>query len=126
MNSYGLVRLSKAPIQNGVAVNFSIAQNYYVKGESFTDFWQCVAFGKVGEQLLNVKKGHRIYIASAEFRNNNYEKDGIMRYNTQIVVHRFEYIEPKQEFTSNEAKQVYEETRERKYEPLDIPENLPF
>ena len=124
MNAYGLVRLTKDPEQTGVTVKFTVAQNRIVKGEQFVDFWNCVAFKGTGDAILNnVHKGQRINITSGEFHNNNYTKDGVQYYGTQLIVNRFDFIEPKQ--PNAEIPRPNDNNQVRP--PIDVSESdLPF
>ena len=81
--------------------NFTIAVPRKKKDE--TDFIRCVAFGKTGEVISeNLLKGQRIAI-SGSLRTNNYEKDGIKRYSTDVVVEMFDFIETKKATETNEG-----------------------
>jgi single-strand DNA-binding protein len=81
--------------------NFAVNRRFKKEGEPDADFFTCVAFGKIAEtfQKCNVGKGTKLLI-EAEVRNNNYEKDGVKHYGTQIVVNSFEFCESK---ASNDA-----------------------
>lgn len=58
------------------------------------DFINIVAFGETGVTLGKfVKKGHRVLI-QGHIQTGSYEKDGKKVYTTDIVVDRFEFIEP--------------------------------
>lgn len=76
--------------------NFAVNRRFKKEGEPDADFFTCVAFGKIAEtfQKCNVGKGTKLLL-EAEVRNNNYEKDGVKHYNTQIVVNTFEFCESK-------------------------------
>ena len=106
MNSVNLIgRMTADPelkIIGEISIcNFTIAVPRKKKDE--TDFIRCVAFGKTGEVISeNLLKGQRIAI-SGSLRTNNYEKDGIKRYSTDIVVEMFDFIETKKATETNEG-----------------------
>lgn len=59
------------------------------------DFIQCVAFGRRAETLERyVRKGHKIQI-TGRIQTGSYEKDGVKRYTTDVIVQEFEFLEPK-------------------------------
>ncbi len=60
-----------------------------------TSWHRCVAFGKTAE-IINehFTKGRKILI-EGRLRYGSYEKDGIKRYTTEIVIDRFEFVEKK-------------------------------
>ena len=76
--------------------NFAVNRRFKKEGEQDADFFTCVAFGKIAETLEKcaVSKGTKLLI-EGEVRNNNYEKDGVMRYGTQVKVDSFEFCESK-------------------------------
>ena len=76
--------------------NFAVNRRFKKEGEQDADFFTCVAFGKIAETLekCTVGKGTKLLI-EGEVRNNNYEKDGVMRYGTQVKVDSFEFCESK-------------------------------
>ena len=76
--------------------NFAVNRRFKKEGDPDADFFTCVAFGKIAETLEKcaVSKGTKLLI-DGEVRNNNYEKDGVMKYNTQVVVNSFEFCESK-------------------------------
>lgn len=76
--------------------NFAVNRRFKKEGEQDADFFTCVAFGKIAETLekCSVSKGTKLLI-EGEVRNNNYEKDGVKRYGTQVVVSSFEFCESK-------------------------------
>ena len=95
MRVYGIVRIAKSiTYQNGVA-KFTIAHNDYKKEGHF---FNAVAFKGTGEVIFNnCKVGDRIFI-DGEILNNNYDKeDGTKIYQNQVVIHRFEFIEKKEQ-----------------------------
>lgn len=76
--------------------NFAVNRRFKRDGDPDADFFTCVAFGKIAETLekCSVAKGTKLLI-EGEVRNNNYEKDGVKHYNTQVKVDSFEFCESK-------------------------------
>lgn len=77
--------------------SFSIAvdRRFKSEGQPEADFFTCVTFGKQAEFVEKyLKKGTKILL-SGQMQNNNYEKDGVKHYNTQIVVDEIEFAESK-------------------------------
>ena len=76
--------------------NFAVNRRFKKEGEQDADFFTCVAFGKIAEtfEKCAVSKGTKLLI-EGEVRNNNYEKDGVKHYSTQVVVNSFEFCESK-------------------------------
>lgn len=76
--------------------DFAVNRIFKKEGEQDADFFTCVAFGKIAETLekCSVVKGTKLLI-EGEVRNNNYEKDGMKYYSTQVVVNSFEFCESK-------------------------------
>jgi single-strand DNA-binding protein len=66
------------------------------QGVREADFFNCIAFGKTAEiiEKLRIEKGTKLNI-KGEVQNNDYEKDGVMHYFTQIIVDFFEFCESK-------------------------------
>lgn len=61
-----------------------------------TSWHRCVAFGKTAETIGEYfKKGRKILI-EGRLNYGSYEKDGIKRYTTDIVIDRFEFVEKRE------------------------------
>ena len=81
---------------DGKAVaSFNFAVNRTFDKEN-SDFFKCVAFGKTAETIEKlVKKGTKLLL-EGEIRNNNYtDKNGVKRYEMQVIVNSFEFCESK-------------------------------
>lgn len=77
--------------------DFAVNRIFKREGEADTDFFSCVAFGKIAETIekCNVCKGTKLLI-EGEVRNNNYtNREGQKVYGTQILVNSFEFCESK-------------------------------
>lgn len=81
--------------QGGMAVcKFSVATSKKVKdGSEKTSWHRCVSFGKTAEAIRQyIGKGSGIYI-DGELSYGQYEKDGITRYTTDILVNEFSFTQ---------------------------------
>jgi len=84
-----------AVVQLSVATNRTWKDKESGQQKDETSWHRCVAFGKQGENIAQYfKKGHRILL-EGRLKYDSYEKDGVTRYTTDIVVDRFEFIEKK-------------------------------
>jgi single-strand DNA-binding protein len=80
--------------QSGLAVcKFSIATSRKQKnGQEVTQWHRCTAFDKAGELISKyVSKGNMLYV-EGEITYGQYEKDGVTRYTTDIIVREFNFI----------------------------------
>lgn len=91
-----LGRLTKDPemryMTNGEAVtNFTIATSEQWKDKSGekqekTEFSNCVAYRKLAEIITEyIKKGSQLYV-EGKLQTRKWEKDGVTRYTTEIIV----------------------------------------
>ena len=79
---------------NGMAVcKFSLATSKKRKdGSELTAWHRCTAFGKTGEIIGQyMSKGRELYV-EGELQYGQYEKDGVTRYTTDIIVNQFTFI----------------------------------
>ena len=79
---------------SGLAVcKFSIATSKKRKdGQEVTQWHRCTAFDKAGELISRyVSKGSMLYI-EGEITYSQYEKDGVTRYSTDIIVREFNFV----------------------------------
>lgn len=80
--------------QGGMAVcKFSIATSKRKKdGSDVTSWHRCTAFGRTAEIITQyVGKGNQLYV-EGELSYGQYEKDGIVRYTTDIFVNEFAFV----------------------------------
>lgn len=90
---------------DGKAVtSFNFAVNRIYDKEN-SDFFKCVAFGKTAETIEKlVRKGTKLLI-EGEIRNNNYtDKNGVKRYEMQVIVNSFEFCESKGQAQESQPK----------------------
>ena len=112
---------------DGKAVaSFNFAVNRKFDKEN-SDFFKCVAFGKTAETIEKlVKKGTKILL-EGEIRNNNYtDKNGVRRYEMQVIVNSFEFCESKSSGTASETRQENSTGDGWMNIPDGIDEELPF
>ena len=83
---------------NTAIAKFSLAvdRRYKREGQPTADFFNCTAFGKLGEFVEKyLHKGTKI-VLEGEIQNNNYtNKDGQQVYGVQIVASNIEFAESK-------------------------------
>ena len=126
------VRYSTGSNATAVA-RFSLAvdRRFKREGEPEADFFECTAFGKLGEFAEKyLKQGTKIVI-SGRIENNNYtNKDGQKVYGTKIVVEECEFAESKANSSTAEQKPQNKASGEVQEGYMNIPdgadEELPF
>ncbi len=78
----------------GMAIcKFSLATSKKKKdGEEITSWHRCTSFNKTAELIGQyVTKGQQLYV-EGELSYGEYEKDGVKRYTTDIIVNQFTFI----------------------------------
>lgn len=98
-----------------IVAKFSVAVDRKFKneaGEKITDFFNCVAWRGLGENIAKYcKKGSKVFIAG-ELQNRNWEaEDGTKRYATDINVSECEFLDSKSSIiedknTNSELQQI--------------------
>ena len=83
---------------NNAIARFSIAVDRRFKrdGQPTADFFNCTAFGKLGEFVEKyLRKGTKI-VLDGEIQNDNYQnKEGQMVYGFQVIANNIEFAESK-------------------------------
>ena len=75
-----------------VTFNGAVNKRFTKDGEPNADFFKYTAFGKTAEFIAKYfKKGQKMLI-TGEVNNNNYEKDGVKHYGTQILIDNVEFF----------------------------------
>ena len=138
MNKIILVgRLTRDPeVRYGGAQNIAIARfnlavdhRYKREGQPQADFFNCTAFGKLGEFVEKyLHKGSKILI-DGEMQNDNYQnKDGQTVYGFRVIVNSIEFAESKKASGQNNATEQNNKTTDDGF--MDVPdsieETLPF
>ena len=131
MNSINILgRLTKQPelktSQSGKYYsNFSIAVNTGWGDNRETSFFNCMAFGKTAETVVQYfSKGHRILIDGSLKQDSWTDKEGNKKTSVSIIVNRVDFIEPK-----DKAAQVKEEFKGKELPLEDNPfsdDMIPF
>lgn len=135
MNKVELVgRLTRDPevrySQNGnntAVAHFSVAVNrrYAKEGEQTADFINCVAFGKTAEFIERYfHKGNAIGITGRIQTGSYTNKDGAKVYTTDVLTEEVEFVEKKQDGTTNNAPTTTDDGFMNV--PDNIDEELPF
>lgn len=135
MNKVELVgRLTRDPevrySQNGnntAVAHFSVAVNrrYAKEGEQTADFISCVAFGKTAEFIERYfHKGNAIGITGRIQTGSYTNKDGAKVYTTDVLTEEVEFVEKKQDGTTNNAPTTTDDGFMNV--PDNIDEELPF
>lgn len=132
MNKVFLIgNLTKDPELNetpsGVAVcrfNIAVGRNYTdANGEKQTDFFNCVAWRGLGENIHKFcKKGNKVAVAGSIQLRNYEDNNGIKRTAVDIIVQDIEFLTPK-------AKEDELEEPRRKtptLTPMDDDSDIPF
>lgn len=66
-----------------------------------TEWHRLVAFGKTAETISKyVSKGQSLYV-EGRLKTSSYEKDGITRYNTDIIIDTFQFLGQKPQGNQN-------------------------
>ena len=109
---------------SGMAVcKFSMATSKKNKeGKETTAWHRCTAFGKTGELLGQyMTKGKELYV-EGELQYGQYEKDGITRYTTDIIVNQINFVGSNQ--THNQPQQPNPKYSNHGQQPHD--DDIPF
>ena len=114
--------------QNGESYAKSTLAVNYQKDKTL--FANLVAFGKIAENLVkHTKKGNKLLV-QGYLEIQNYEKDGVQKSWTNIIIQNVEFLSPK-----NEEKQqdpVKKAPKKAKAEPkqeedeIDVNDDFPF
>lgn len=85
-----------------------------------TDWHNCSAYGNVAEICKRyLKKGSKVYV-EGKLRNEEYEKDGIKKHATKIIINNLVLLDKK------EGDNGTEEEQEKEVPEPDLVEGLPF
>lgn len=91
----------KYTISQTPVVNFTLAVNRNFKnanGEYDTDFFNCMAFGKLAETIKNhVNKGNKLGLEGRLQARSYQNKEGHNIYVTEVIVENIEFLEAKKQ-----------------------------
>jgi single-strand DNA-binding protein len=122
------VRYSQGEKSTAIA-SFSVAVNRKFKreGEPEADFFNCTAFGKLGEFVEKyLRQGSKILL-SGHIQNNNYtNKEGQKVYSVQVIAGEIEFAESKKQDESNKSEGPVVTKDGFDNIPEGIEEELPF
>ena len=109
--------------------NFSIAttERYKKDGQQQekTEWHNCVAFKKAAEIIgEHAKKGSMVYV-EGKIQTQSYEKDGVTKYSTQIIVDKFSFVGPKPD-QSNQENSTRHSYEDGKAMDDDFDDSIPF
>ena len=117
--------------QGGMQIaSFSIATQKKVKQEYSTQWFNCVAFGKLSEIIQKyVVKGSKIYVdGTIDF--SQYQKDGEIKYVTKIIVNEISLLSGSIDEKSNETDKLdygsENSTSSSNYREKNINDEIPF
>jgi len=92
-------RLTKDPEQktygeNKILCSFSIASN---ESKDHTDFFNCTAFNKTAELILQYFKLGKEILVYGKFKIGSYEKDGESKKSYKVIVNEFDFCGTKED-----------------------------
>jgi single-strand DNA-binding protein len=74
---------------------FSIAVDRGYGTERQADFFRVVVWDKQGESCANYLAKGSLVAVQGRLQNNNYEKDGVKHYTTEVVANRVKFLDTK-------------------------------
>lgn len=74
---------------------FSIAVDRPFAKERTADFFRVTVWGKSGENCANYLSKGSLVAIQGRLQNNNYEKDGVKHYSTEVVADRVQFLDTK-------------------------------
>ena len=113
--------------------NIAVARKFAKAGDDVkADFINCIAWGKDAENITKFfAKGNKIAIEGRTQTGSYTKDDGTKGYTNDCVIEAWEFVAPKEQdapkpYTSDEARQVHENTRSE-VPTIDVLEDdLPF
>lgn len=109
--------------------NFRIAVGWKSKDKEGAEWVSCTSFGKLAEICsAYLVKGSQVFV-QGRFKTDEYEKDGIKRYSTKIMLDHMQMLGVKPE--SQQTKTVSRSENQSPYKSGDIPsdgftDDVPF
>ena len=109
------------------ACRFTVAVDRRGKSDDRTaDFISCVAFGKTGETISQyLNKGRRIAL-EGRIQTGSYEKDGIKRYTTDVIVDRFDFIDSRSDGQGQQQQPKGSDDMDPDFHIMNDDDDLPF
>lgn len=113
--------------QNGEAYAKSTLAVNYQKDKTL--FANLVAFGKMAENLVKyTKKGNKLLV-QGYLEIQNYEKDGVQKSWTNVIIQNVEFLSPKNEEKQQETKKAEKKAKaapKQEKDEIDVDEDFPF
>ena len=72
--------------------NFSVATSFKSKDKENTTWHNCVAWGKTAEIIAQYFKKGSMIALEGRIDNRTYEKDGVTKYISEVVVDKFYFV----------------------------------
>lgn len=94
-----------APNTGNAVVRFTLAVNRRKQKDKDqeADFINCIAFGKTAETIAQyLLKGNQIAV-EGNIRTGSYDKEGIKRYTTDVLIEKFNFIGNNKSNNSNQT-----------------------
>lgn len=105
---------------------FTVAIDRYSKGEKYTDFIPCVAFGKNGEFVEKFfEKGKGIEVVGT-LQQNNYDKDGTTIKSFQVVADRVGFVSESKQGSGYQKSNRQDDLSDDGFRELTGDEVVPF
>ena len=120
------LELKQTPSWKSV-LSFSIATNNKIKDQQYTEFHNCVVWGKAAELIEKyLWKWSPILIKNWELRTRSWEaKDWTKRYRTEVIIRDFQFVgwgkKNDNEFTESDTKHWIDMQQEEEIDIADIP-----
>lgn len=107
-------------IPSGISVaNFSIANNRKYKDQEDVSYFECIAWGKLGEIIAQYCKKGKLICVDGRLQQRSWEdKDGNKRYKVEVVVENFQFLSPAGE---NTVAPKTEDAGENPFSDNDVP-----
>ena len=96
------------------------------EGQPTADFIGCIAFGKTAETINQyLGKGRRIAL-EGHIQTGSYEKDGIKRYTTDVIVDRFDFIDSRSDGQGQQQQPQGSDDMDPDFHIMNDDDDLPF
>ena len=103
---------------DGVIASFTLAADY---GRDKTAFYDCIAFNKTAELILEHFNKGRAILVEGTMQNNNYEKDvngtAVTMYGMQLVVNQLTFIDSRSDNQGGGQRQQGGQQQQQQQQP---------
>lgn len=84
------------------ACSFTLATTEHHKGKPKTTWHDIVAYGKAAELIAeHFFSGSKILL-SGKIDNSTYDRDGVKKFSSKIIVREFDFVDPKTDFGNDD------------------------